>query len=434
MREIDPMPPHVAGPLPWIGGGLPMLRDPTRHLETLRARHGDTFALDAFGDRLLCAFSADGLAALYGYAERDASFGLATYDLISRKLPPELFDGRRNTPHSLFGSQRTESYLSALDRALAATIDELGETGSFELFATMRRIGHRLGLGSWAGEELIAGDRFERITPLLDRLDASEAFVRPMSGFAAATTRKRRERAAMAGIESIIADLLAERRASGIVRHDFLEQIDDSFADLARTEREIAVARDIILIHLGSMSNLFAALAWTLLEVIRRPELVEAVRAGDRRLAESCASESIRASQRSITLRRVLRPVDFDDGVTVRRVGAGVLITTMLSVTNSTAAPGLDQWDHTHYDGRRLAPDVELERAEQVSTFGHGEHRCPAMRFSLTAIAKTVEALVGRYDLTPPTSDVHPRRRQVGGVARAERACRVRYGVRRQPG
>jgi hypothetical protein len=110
-----------------------LLRDPTAHFRGRRAAWGDTFVVDAAGHRLLCVFSPEGIRSLYGFAECDASFGLATFELIRRKVPDELFAGQRNTPHDLFGRQETERYLGALDEAVTFEIDELGPEGRFEV-------------------------------------------------------------------------------------------------------------------------------------------------------------------------------------------------------------------------------------------------------------------------------------------------------------
>ena len=67
----------------------------------------------------------------------------------------------------------------------------------------------------------------------------------------------------------------------------------------------------MIFVHLGSMSNLFSALGWLLVDVTTRPALATAIRAGDRSLAERCALESTRIAQRSIMLRAVLQPVSY---------------------------------------------------------------------------------------------------------------------------
>jgi cytochrome P450 len=126
----------------------------------------------------------------------------------------------------------------------------------------------------------------------------------------------------------------------------------------------------------------------------------------------------------------VLRPIEVTDEERTYRLAPGTFLTTMLSVTNSTAAPGLDRFDPGHYDGRRLAADVAVPTKELVSTFGHGPHACPAARFSISAIRIAVRRLVDTYDLTAEFTSPKPRRRQLGGVARAARPLRVRYRTR----
>jgi hypothetical protein len=131
-----------------------LLRDPTAHLTRLRAKLGDSFVLDGLGYRLFFVFSTAGVRALYAAAERDASFGLATFELVmKRKLPLELASGRRNRPHDLFKNPDVEGYLEQLEAAMQRELDELGAHGRFEAFAEAKRIGYRLGLASWAGPE-----------------------------------------------------------------------------------------------------------------------------------------------------------------------------------------------------------------------------------------------------------------------------------------
>jgi cytochrome P450 len=424
------MPPGAGGPTTRARGVWGLLRDPTAYLRGRRAAWGDTFVVDVAGHRLLCVFSAVGIRSLYGFAEREASFGLATFELIRRKVPDELFAGRRNTPHDLFGRQETERYLGNLEEALAIEIDALGRQGRFEVFAESRRLGHRLGLGSWAGVEAASPRYMRRLVPLFDRLDGSDAFVRPARTLLTTATGKVLERRAMHGVEQVVAEIWAGRQRQGIERDDFLSQLYRSFEDLPPAARDVQVARDLILIHMGSQSNLYAALAWTLVNVLLHPDVMARVRAGEEGVLERCAYESIRLAQRSLTLRQVLRPVDLDDGERIYRVSPGIMIATMLSVTNTSAARGLDGFDPAHYQGRRLAPSVVLPTKEVVSTFGHGIHTCPAQRFSISAIVMAVRALVERFDFEPRFADARPRARQIGGVARAARPCVVRYRAR----
>jgi len=423
---VEPAAPTVGGPLPWVQGGLGLLSDPTAFFQRQRRRHGDTFVVDAFGHRLFCVFSPEGVRSLYAQPEDQASFGIATYQLIKAKVPVELLLGRRNHPRTLFGRQRVETYLDHLHRAVELEVDRLGPVGTFEIFAEMRRLSHRLGLSSWAGREAASDPYLSRLIPLFDRLDSSESFVRPGRAVLTWATGKRRERSAMAGIEGVFAEIIAARRSKPRV-DDFLTQILDSYGDLDPDERTVAAARDVIVIHMGSQSNLYAALAWTMVNLVRRPELLERVRDGDDVLLDQCANESIRMAQRSITMRQVLTPIEIDTGERTYRLGPGVLLSTMLSCHNTSAAQGLEHFDPGHYDGRYLSAQVSIPTKELVSTFGHGVHSCPAARFSLSAIRIATRGLLQRYDLTPHFVEASPRRRQIGGVARSARPCRVGY-------
>src|SRR5262249_25101320 len=130
------------------------------------------------------------------------------------------------------------------------------------------------------------------------------------------------------------------------------------------------------------------------------------------------------------TLRQVLSPLTLVLEAATYTLAPGVMLTTMLSVNNVCAAPGLAQFDPRHYEGRRLAKDVPLPARELVSTFGHGIHSCPAQRFSISAIRIAVRRLVERYDLQPRFTTAAPLPRQIGGVARAARPCVVAYARR----
>jgi cytochrome P450 len=433
---VTPLPPVVTSPIPWLRAGYDLLEDATSFLKAQRELWGDTFVVDACGYRLFFVFDAPGVAALYAAEEDRASFGLATYELVfRRKIPNELALGRRNRPHDLFKNPDVEGYLEQLERAVEIEIAELGQRGVFECFALAKRLGYRLGLASWAGVEAASPERLPALIEAFERLDTADSFVRPHSLLWSALTRKRGERRAMHAIERALGEILDARRTNGAPRGDFLERIDASWADLPPPERNVQVARDVMLIQMGAQSNLPAALAWTLANLLLNPPLLEAVRDGDDALIERCASESIRCAQRSLTLRRVVRPFEIETGAGRFTLAPGVLLATMLSVTNRSAAAGLEPFDPGNYSGRKLVEPVakRLPARELVSTFGHGRHSCPAQRFSISAIRIAVRRLVDRFELEPRFAIARPRARQLGGIARCDNACNVDYRVRGQP-
>jgi cytochrome P450 len=126
--------------------------------------------------------------------------------------------------------------------------------------------------------------------------------------------------------------------------------------------------------------------------------------------------------------RSVLEPVTLDVGDDRYEVGPGVTIATLLPLTNTSAAPGLDTWDPTHWNRRRLAQNPTLDAVELVTAFGHGRHTCPAQPFSLSTMTAAVTRLLTEYELEPGwVRHPSPVTTQIGGVARSDAPCPLRY-------
>src|SRR5262249_13791846 len=132
----------------------------------------------------------------YALPEATASKGIADYHMLLRKLPADLFTDRRTFAHDLFGAQDVEDYLGHLDTAIDRQLEELGEAGTFEVFALARRLGHRLALGCWMGDAAGEPPRLDRLIADFEQLDGAEAFVHP-ARVAGADTERAAERAAL---------------------------------------------------------------------------------------------------------------------------------------------------------------------------------------------------------------------------------------------
>ena len=421
---ISPAPPRAALSLPWDD---PNQGSPVAALAAARAELGDTFEVESGRDRYLFVFSPVALRAFYALPESDASKGLADYRMLVRKLPRELFAGVRTFAHDLFGAQDVETYLGHLDHALDLEVGELGAHGTFDAFGLARRVGHRLGLACWIGDAAAEPPWFDRLVADLDQLDGADAFVHPDRMPDVASNEMSIERAALARFEIAVGELLAgsERDRSG-----FLSEIARRWSDTGEPERTQGIARDVVVLHVATMTNLFAALGWTLAQLALRPDVLARVVAGEPQLLERCALESTRIGQCSVMLRTVMQEVAIDDGRTCYTLAPGVTLATMLALTNTSAVPGLENYEPDRWDGRRLRAEDDLPTREAVTTFGFGPHRCPAQRFSLSAITRTVGRLAARYELTAQFDAVRPMPEQIGGVARAADPCPIAYAAR----
>ena len=402
--------------------------DPIAAFTAARAALGDTFTVEGPDTTYLFLFSAAGVAAFYAVEETVASKGIADWQMLRRKLPDELFLGRRTFPHDLFTRDDVAAYLAVVGVAVGTARDELGDSGELDVFGFTRRLGHRIGLSTWAGPCGAPGARFDELAEVLDALDGAAAFVEPGGMAAIAASGKAEEYAALARAEELIADAVAERDANSDTPEDHFQRIIDAWA--GEPKRTQGIARDVVLVHLGSMSNLFAALGWYLIDVATRPEILDAVRTGDRDLTERAAMESLRMSQRSVMMRAVSKPCEIDDGTTTYRVARGATLATLLPLTNCSG-DDLARFDPDRWQRRRLRPDRVPASRELVTTFGHGPHTCPAQPFSLAVMTAVVTDLVLTYDLTP-RFDVAPVPvpGQIGGIARSATPCPMEYHSR----
>jgi cytochrome P450 len=423
-----PAPPRAQGTgLPW---DVPV-GDAVAAIAAARAQYGDTFAVESGRDRYLFTFSPTGVESFYALTEETASKGVADYLMLRRKLPDDLFAGRRMLPNMLFGRDDVASYLTNLDRALEQTVTELGPAGSVDVFDLTRRLAHRMGLASWAGPGSADGEAFERLVRAFDTLDGSDAFVHPDRMAAVAATDKRAERAAADEVAEVIAAAVRRFDAATTDGQGLFGRIVAVWSDTEPSERLRGIALDIALIHVASMSNLPAALGWAFVDLLENPTALARVRAADSDVADfaqRCALESTRLAQRSIMTRAVLSPVRLDTGAVTYEVPSGWIIATLLPLLNSSAAPGLGHWDPDRWTRHRLTKQDALASPMLVTAFGHGRHSCPAQPFSLAAMTAATTRLVREYQLTPGwTSHPEPVPAQIGGVARAHRPCPVDY-------
>ena len=424
---ITPMPPVADGvALPWDAS----VGDAVAVIGEARDALGDTFVVDSGAERFLFMFSPVGVAELYGLAEDHASKGVADWRMLRRKVPDELLVGRRTFPHDLFGRNDSATYMDNVRSALVSTVDELGPAGTIDVFDLTRRIGHRVGLASWGGPGSSTPPDLDDLIAALDVLDGAEAFVHPDVMADVALAGKAVEKAALHRVGELIGSALDRLDADPTLSrvHPLFSRIAASWSDEADEARRIGVGYDVALIHIASMSNLFAAMGWGLLDLLGDDDASGRVRSGDAIWAEQCAMESTRLAQRSIMSRFVLEPVAISDGSRTFEVEPGTTIATLLPLTNTSSAPGYEIWDPSRWNRRRLADPSSLAAVELVTVFGHGKHTCPAQPFSLAAMTAATTTLLSSFEWAPSwTGRPQPVPAQIGGVARAAGPCPVTY-------
>ncbi|MFK7975349.1 MAG: cytochrome P450 [Halioglobus sp.] len=448
---VSPKPPIVHDELLHIGAGLRFSQSPTDYLSELRRQYGDTFLVDVFGYKLFCVFSPEGLNSLYAAAEDEASFGMATFDMLGFKTPVEVFmDADIDLFYELLTPPKVAAYVAQFHAEIERVLDDWGTEGQLNVFDGIRTLEQRVGFRVWMCEEAAEPQVWPTLKAQLDVLSQENAFVNPQQTLETLTSGKAKEKAAIAEIMAMISDMLERRKASNQWPEDNLTFLYERFKTDDAQETARKVTHNAINANQGFLSNLYAALAWCLVHLQSddglREQLAEEIAQtrlqygtklhesqealDSMRFCEQILMESVRVAQRSITLRKVMKEIDFDCGETTYTLQPGVYVTTMLSVMN-TRTPELARFDAAHYSGKKIRPDLIADGRETISTFGHGKHACPAQKFSHNMCKVLLIALLDRFEFSAIDEAIGPSVSQMGGVARAAQDVVLQYKIKR---
>ncbi|MFT4519522.1 MAG: cytochrome P450 [Halioglobus sp.] len=444
---VSPKPPIVRDELAHIGAGLRFTQSPTKFFNDLREEYGDVFLVDVFGYKLFCVFSPDGLKSLYAAAENEASFGMATFDMLGFKTPVEVFlDADIDLFYELLTPAKVSGYNAVFLQGITEVIDDWGKEGEIDVFDSLRTLEQRVGFRLWIGAEASADSLWPTLKRHFDVLSQENAFVSPQNTLDTLTSGKAKEKAAISHVMTLVGDIIDERNSTDNWPDDTLTFLCKRFAgnDARVTLRK--VTHNLINANQGFLSNLYAALAWVLINLQQHPDslarmrdeiestetkfgpgFLQAQQALDSMtFCEQLLMESVRLAQRSITLRKVMKEISFDCGDKQYVLQPGVYVTTMLSVIN-TQTEELARFDPDHYKGRRISPELIAKGKETISTFGHGQHACPAQKFSHNMCKILITLLLQRFEFSTPDQAIAPSSSQMGGVSRAADNVTLRY-------
>jgi hypothetical protein len=155
----------------------------------------------------------------------------------------------------------------------------------------MKRLVHKIGFLSWVGEDallvphsnltfqkvqlltLLQGDNLTRLTCAFETLDPETSFQSLASLASTIFTGKWRERRAIAEIDNVLTGIMLSR--GNHVIDDNLNALHEGFKQefpgLDNRARSRLCAHAVFQFHLASQANLYAALSWTLVNLLAQP-------------------------------------------------------------------------------------------------------------------------------------------------------------------
>jgi hypothetical protein len=159
----------------------------------------------------------------------------------------------------------------------------------------MKRMVHKIGFLSWVGEDallvpppfsssrtnfqnpkpltLTQGDNLARLTSAFETLDPETSFQSLASLASTILSGKWRERRAIAEIDEVLSGIMRSRGSQ--VTDDNLNTLHNGFKQefpgLSERARARMCAHTVFQFHLASQANLYAALSWTLVNLLTQP-------------------------------------------------------------------------------------------------------------------------------------------------------------------
>jgi sterol 14-demethylase len=439
-------PPRLSGGLPFLGHLLELRRAPIALFQRVRAECGDVGEMSWAGQRVVL---------LSGERAQEAFFRAPDEQLDQAAAYPFMtpvfgrgvvFDA---TPEQRKQAMRNQSLRDRFMRGHAETIaaeteamtSRLGQSGEIDLLDFFAELTLYTSSACLIGREFRA-ELTPAYPPIFHELEKGTdafAYVNPYLPLPSFRTRDRARRR----LGQLVDDILERRRASG-------RQTSDLFAILARLRNPDGSPRYssdqitgmfISMMFAGHHTTSGTA-AWTLIELLRHPEVLagvttelDALYADGREVSyhalrdmpalECALKEALRLHPPLIVL---MRKVVHDFHWGGYRVEAGKTVAVSPAVSNRMPEhfPDPERFD----PGRYLAPREEDKRSFAWIPFGAGRHRCVGAAFAMMQLKAIFSVLLRSYEFEMAQPSESYRNDHSKMVVQLKQPCRVRYGRR----
>ncbi len=441
-------PPRLPGGWPLLGHALTLRRDPVGLLRRGHAQLGELFSFRLPGTRVN-AFLGPSAQAAFFTAPPDQLSAREVYQFtvpifgpgVVYDVPPAVLDEQMGFLFPALRDQRLRTYAHVMQEETEAYTDAWGDAGEIDLAAAMNELTVFIATRCLVGEEMRR--RVSRdVARLYHDLEGGINLLAFFNPHLPLPVFRRRDRA-RARIQTLIAAVIAERRARGVEGEDFLQTLMGArYADgRALTDTEIT-GMLLGIIFAGQHTSAVMS-AWTGLLLLEHPAYLDAVLAEQRMVfgegrpidletlrrlvaLERCIKEAERMHPPLIMLmRRVVRDLAYGEWV----VPAGDM--AMVSpAAGHRLAEVFSEPDR--YDPDRFGPERQEDRRVKHALigFGGGHHRCIGTTFAQQQIKVIWSVLFQRFELSPARTGHVPDYSTF--VVGPRTPCVVRYQRRRR--
>jgi len=436
-------PPKVKGAWPLIGHLPQYFRQPIDFIRDGYEQNGPVFRMDLGGQKMVVLIGPE-LHAFF-FAKTDTIFRMdkayrflkAMFGEIAFAAGPEQYKAEQHILRAPFKSSKMPRYVKVMDEEIQAWLDSLGDSGEFELVATMRRVTQYVAAHALMGYKFRheLGDEF---WPLYDAIGESLDPVMPPNLPLPKYRRRDKARAAML---KLLSPIIAERRENPEGHDDFLQEfIASKYKDGTPMSDEQIMNYILGFIFAGHETTSGQG-SWAIIDLLSHPSyFARVMNEIDRTCPDGQNIDLAKIAELEVLLRGVreserMRPVsdmlmryieeDVEVGGYQLRKGWVAVICPAVAHRIPDIFADPDAFDPDRFTEER---NEGGQHRNTFITFGGGVHKCTGMNFAYNEMIMVAAKLFSQFEcelLTPNPKSIH------GMGASHPDATTIRYRRRR---
>ncbi len=440
------LPPTVSGSTPVIGHAFQFLRDPIPLLERGYQEHGSVFSLrlgpkpavvllGPENNRFFFTETDKLLSIREGYPffikmfhERFYFFAEFEEYLEQRAIVLPRFQGRQ-----------MNQYVSTMAQETCDLIEQLGESGSFDLIPTLGPLVMNIAAHAFLGPEFrgrLGGEFFTDFRHFSGGMEPVLPLWLPLPKLIRSQKAKKK-------LHRVLGELIQRRRRQPPAEADFLQTLVEArFSDGRPIDDEMVINLILLLVWAGHETTA-GHISWALIDLLQHPDYLHTVideqdeLIGDRQDLTMADVRQLSRIDWAVKETERLHPVAY---ILMRTAAEDLEIEGFRVPQGSRvfAAPSIShRMPHVfpepdRYVPERFSPDRDESRTpHSLIGFGGGVHRCAGVNFAYLEMKVALSLLFQHYEFSLLNPDPQP----VAGAATKWPAspCRVsyqrRYGV-----
>ena len=434
-----PTPPMLPG-LPLLGNALDFRRDPLGLFRRGHAKIGPVFGIKLAFQPAAVLVGAERIR--HFFEKTDASLSMSEVyqflvPIVGVKVlftaSPQEYAEQKRIMMPAFQGKKLRGYVVAMAREVEAWLATLPASGEFELISVAEQLTMAMVTRAVFGEKFRErlGDDFPQ---LFVDLSGGLEFVLPTN---LPLPRFRRRDRALKKLQTVLGEVVRERRANPDAYDDFLQVlIGASYLD-AEQIPDAKIVMILVGMMFGGRENTAGHLDWCVVQLLEHPAWLARVRAEvdaamgvadtpsfdtlkSMTTLDACLKETDRLRPMTVTLVRLNKEAYEMDGFTIPKgwlTVAGIALTQRLPEIFS---------DPEAWDPGRFLGDRNEEIPYSITNFGGAHHRCWAQSFVNHEMKTMISLLVRRFDVALVNPDPPSETNDIG-VTRPKAPCLIRY-------